>query len=347
VSNLKLKHLIAGPCSAETEEQVLSTAKKLVSVKELTMFRAGIWKPRTNPNSFEGVGEKGLPWLQKVKNDFGLKVITEVATPKHVEACLKHNIDAVWIGARTTVNPFYVQEIAESLKGVNIPVYIKNPISPDFGLWAGAIERFKRTGTKQMVAIHRGFYSYEKQIYRNSPIWEIPVKLKTEFPDLDIICDPSHISGNSKLIQEVANEAMFYGMNGLMVETHVNPKEALSDKAQQVSPKILVEILNNLSKNIPVKEVANEKLSELRKKINQLDSEVLNQLSKRFQVVREIVEIKKEETATFFQLNRWKNIIEEVKKDSKELNLDEYFIEELFSLIHKESLKIHQDIYKN
>ena len=231
-----LKQLIAGPCSAETREQVLETAKEIADIKNLTYFRAGIWKPRTAPGSFEGIGEEGLKWMNEAKQQFGVKLITEVATPEHVDTCLAHNLDAIWIGARTTVNPFYVQQIADSLKGIDIPVFIKNPISPDVGLWMGAIERFKLAGIKNISVIHRGFYSYTKGIFRNPPMWEIPIKLKTEFPDLQIICDPSHITGDSELIEEVSKFAVQLGMDGLMIETHPNPPKAWSDAKQQVTP---------------------------------------------------------------------------------------------------------------
>ena len=348
-NNLKntLKHLILGPCSAETREQVLETANQLSKVDEITMFRAGIWKPRTSPGSFEGIGEEGLFWLEEVQEKFGLKTTTEVATPKHVELCLKHNVDALWIGARTTVNPFYVQEIANSLKGIDIPVFIKNPISPDVGLWIGAIERFKKAGIKNISVIHRGFYSYNKGIYRNAPMWEIPVKLKTQFPDLDIICDPSHIAGDSRLITEVSKLAVHYGMNGLMIETHPNPSEAWSDAKQQVTPDDLKLIVKELVDNKLVEIYKDEELSLLRKEINASDEILLQEIAKRLEIVKKIAGLKKDNSAKVFQLERWKLVLEEVKKKAIELNLNESFIEDLMNVIHKESLNIHHKIYKS
>ena len=240
----KKPYLVAGPCSAESQEQLLAIAKSVERTADV--FRAGIWKPRTSPNSFEGIGAKALEWLKTVKQESTLKVATEVATAKHVELCLKSGIDMLWIGARTTVNPFYVQEIAEALKGVDIPVFVKNPIHPELGLWIGAFERLNKVGIKQLVAIHRGFYSYEKSVFRNDPKWELPIKLRKEFRDLPIICDASHIAGKATLIEDIAQTAMDINLDGLMIETHNNPPLALSDAEQQITSESLKNLMKNL-----------------------------------------------------------------------------------------------------
>ena len=289
-----LKQLIAGPCSAESREQVLETARQLADLKELTYFRAGIWKPRTAPGSFEGIGKEGLGWLKEVQETYQLKTITEVATPEHVEQCLQNDVDALWIGARTTVNPFYVQQIADSLKGVDIPVFIKNPLSPDVGLWMGAIERFKLLGISDVSVIHRGFFSYSKGIFRNPPMWEIPIKLKTEFPELQIICDPSHITGDSKLIEEVSKFAMQLGMDGLMIETHPHPKEAWSDSNQQVRPERLKEIVSAIVSRKANLAITHDEITMLRGKVDNSDGEMLKEIANRMEIVKEIANFKKE-----------------------------------------------------
>lgn len=342
-----LKQLIAGPCSAETREQVLETAKEIADIKNLTYFRAGIWKPRTAPGSFEGIGEEGLKWMNEAKQQFGVKLITEVATPEHVDTCLAHNLDAIWIGARTTVNPFYVQQIADSLKGIDIPVFIKNPISPDVGLWMGAIERFKLAGIKNISVIHRGFYSYTKGIFRNPPMWEIPIKLKTEFPDLQIICDPSHITGDSELIEEVSKFAVQLGMDGLMIETHPNPPKAWSDAKQQVTPDHLKKIVNAINANEVNRDIKHEELEILRKTVTSSDDDMLKEIAHRMKIVEKIATFKKENTAMVFQLERWKIVLEESNKRGAELGLSEQFVADLMNLIHRESLNIHNTIYNS
>ncbi|MEN8928530.1 MAG: chorismate mutase [Flavobacteriales bacterium] len=342
-----LKQLIAGPCSAETREQVLETAKGIADIKNLSYFRAGIWKPRTAPGSFEGIGEEGLKWMNEAKEQFGVKTITEVATPEHVDACLKNNLDALWIGARTTVNPFYIQEIADSLKGIDIPVFIKNPISPDVGLWMGAIERFKRAGITNVSVIHRGFYSYTKGIFRNPPMWEIPIKLKTEFPDLQIICDPSHITGDSKLIEEVSKFAVQLGIDGLMIETHLDPPKAWSDAKQQVTPSKLRQIVDAINASETNREIKQDELENLRKAVSSSDYNMLKEIANRKEIVQKIATFKKENSATVFQLERWKIVLEETKKRAKELGLSEDFVEDLMNVIHKESLNIHNTIYNS
>ena len=342
-----LKQLIAGPCSAETREQVLETAKEIADIKNLTYFRAGIWKPRTAPGSFEGIGEEGLKWMNEAKQQFGVKLITEVATPEHVDTCLAHNLDAIWIGARTTVNPFYVQQIADSLKGIDIPVFIKNPISPDVGLWMGAIERFKLAGIKNISVIHRGFYSYTKGIFRNPPMWEIPIKLKTEFPDLQIICDPSHITGDSELIEEVSKFAVQLGMDGLMIETHPNPPKAWSDAKQQLTPVHLKKIVNAINANEVNRDIKHEELEILRKTVTSSDDDMLKEIAHRMKIVEKIATFKKENSAMVFQLERWKIVLEESNKRGAELGLSEQFVADLMNLIHKESLNIHNTIYNS
>ncbi len=342
-----LKQLIAGPCSAETREQVLETAREVADIENLSYFRAGIWKPRTAPGSFEGIGVEGLKWMNEAKEQYGVKLITEVATPEHVDACLAHNLDALWIGARTTVNPFYIQQIADSLKGIDIPVYIKNPISPDVGLWMGAIERFKLAGISNVSVIHRGFYSYTKGVFRNPPMWEIPIKLKTEFPDLQIICDPSHIAGDSDLIEGVSKFAVQLGMDGLMIETHPNPPKAWSDAKQQVTPAHLKRIVNAINANETNKDIKQEELEVLRNQINISDDEMLKEIAQRMKIVEEIATFKKGKSATVFQLERWKIVLEDSKKRAKELGLNEQFVEDLMNLIHKESLNIHNTIYNS
>lgn len=326
---------------------MLQTAKSLSEISELTYFRAGIWKPRTAPGSFEGIGEEGLGWLQEVKREYEVKTITEVATTHHVEACLKAGIDALWIGARTTVNPFYIQQIADSLKGIDIPVFVKNPISPDVGLWMGAIERFKLAGIKDISVIHRGFFSYSKGIFRNPPMWEIPIKLKTEFPDLQVICDPSHITGNSKLIEEVSKFAMQLGMDGLMIETHPNPTEAWSDAKQQVTPEQLKNIVEVILQNKSDSHIQHEELSKLRAEINKADTQTLKEIAQRMEIVKQIANFKKDNSATVFQLERWKFVLEESKKKATELGMNVEFAENLMNLIHKESLNIHHTIYNS
>ncbi len=342
-----LKQLIAGPCSAETREQVLTTARELSELKELTYYRAGIWKPRTAPGSFEGIGEEGLSWMREAKEKFGVRTITEVATPDHVEYCLKSGMDALWIGARTTVNPFYIQQIADSLKGVNIPIFIKNPISPDVGLWMGAIERFKLAGVSDVSVIHRGFFSYAKGVFRNPPMWEIPIKVKTEFPDLQIICDPSHITGNSELIEEVSKFAMQLGMDGLMIETHPSPKNAWSDAKQQVTPVRLKEIVKSILGNKSDSDISHSEIERMRKDVDGIDTQTLHEIAKRMLIVKEIAKFKKENSATVFQHERWKHVLEESKKKALELGLNVEFVEDLMNLIHKESLNIHHTIYNS
>ena len=342
----KRPYIISGPCSAETEEQLLKTAKQLVKYSSIDCLRAGIWKPRTRPNSFEGVGETGLQWLKEAGNAVNLPVTTEVANTKHVELALKNNIDILWIGARTVANPFSVQEIANALKGVDIPVMVKNPVNPDFQLWIGAIERILQAGIDNIKAIHRGFSSFEKSAYRNIPKWEIPIELMRVFPEIPIICDPSHIGGNRKMIKTIAQKALDLEMDGLMIESHVNPDEAWSDSKQQITPKNLQQILSKLVVREPKvnNTTLKNKLTILRKKIDGLDEEIINLLSTRMNTVEEIGNHKKNNDITILQADRWKKIINDRKKIAREAGVSEEFIQRILKIIHEESINIQTSI---
>ena len=340
--------IIAGPCSAESEKQVLETAHQLKKHKNL-IFRAGIWKPRTRPNSFEGVGEKGLKLLQLAKKETGLKTTTEVAKATHVSLAIKHEVDLLWIGARTTGNPFAIQEIAEALKGINIPVMVKNPINPELNLWIGAIERIMDSGIENIVAINRGFFAYENSKYRNTPQWQIAVDLKRKFPTIPIICDPSHISGKSNLIYEVAQKAMDLNYDGLMIETHIDPANALSDSQQQITPKKLDEILDNLvirnfetdNKNFKAS------LNQLRIQIDDLDIELIDVLKRRMELVEKIGIHKKENKVTILQNKRWAEMLVKRSQYGKENGLSEVFIQQLLKAIHQESIDKQNSIMNN
>jgi chorismate mutase len=330
--------IIAGPCSAESQEQLLTTAQGLKD--KATIFRAGVWKPRTRPNSFEGVGEKALEWLKVVKQETALKVATEVANAQHVEACLKAGIDVLWLGARTTVNPFYVQEIAESLRGVDINVMVKNPLHPELSLWVGAIERLNQVGVSQLSAIHRGFFTLEKSAFRNEPKWEIPIKLKRLIPDLPIVCDPSHISGAPQMLGEVSQTAMDLNMDGLMIETHHNPSVALSDAQQQITPVELTLLLDNLILRTSTNTNTEFRtlLNKLRLEIDSIDKKLVDIVGQRTEIVREIGRYKKENAVTILQIERWFEILKTRKDWGEDSNLDPQMIGELFELIHKHSV---------
>ncbi len=343
---LKKPYLIAGPCSAESKEQLLAIAKSVEGTADV--FRAGIWKPRTKPNSFEGIGKKALEWMKVVKQESSLKVATEVATAKHVELCLKSGIDMLWIGARTTVNPFYVQEIAEALKGVDIPIFVKNPIHPELGLWMGAFERLDKVGIKQLAAIHRGFYSYEKSVFRNDPKWELPIKLRKEVRDLPIICDASHIAGKATLIEDIAQTAMDINLDGLMIETHNNPHLALSDAEQQITPESLKNIMQNLVlRDTKLRDKQfKEQLLNFRNQIDTFDKNIINLLNNRKGVVEQIANFKHENRLTIFQIERWFEILNTRKENAKFLALDEQMVEEIFTLIHKYSILTQTNIMR-
>ena len=333
--------VIAGPCSAETEEQVMETAKGIAD-KGIKLFRAGIWKPRTKPGGFEGIGAEGLQWLKRVKKETGMYVATEVATAKHVFETLKAGIDILWIGARTTANPFAMQEIADALKGVDIPVLVKNPVNPDLELWIGALERINQAGLKRLAAIHRGFSSYDKKIYRNLPQWHIPIELRRRIPNLPILCDPSHIGGKRELVAPLCQQAMDLGFDGLIVESHCNPDKAWSDAAQQVTPDILDYILNLLV--IRETNQSTENLNELRKQIDECDDELIQILGKRMRVAREIGTYKKEHDMTILQTGRYNEILEKRGSQGALCGMDADFIKKVFEAIHEESVRQQMEI---
>jgi chorismate mutase len=335
--------LISGPCSAETEEQVMETARQLAEMKQISVFRAGIWKPRTRPNSFEGVGSEGLKWLRRVKQETGMLVGTEVANEKHVYEALKYGIDMLWIGARTSVNPFTVQEISDALNGVDVMVLVKNPINPDIELWMGAIERIAKAGITRLGAIHRGFSSYEKTLYRNQPNWQLPIELRRRFPDLPIICDPSHIGGARQFLYEISQKAMDLNFDGLMIESHINPAKALSDSAQQLTPNDLKELLSRLILRNP--DPSDPKLldvlGELRQQIDIYDDHLLDLMEKRMKVAETIGRYKKENNITILQSTRWDEIIKKVIAKGEAKGLSAELIDTIFKAIHQESIN-HQ-----
>lgn len=328
--------IISGPCSAETEEQVLETARGLAS-KGVKIFRAGIWKPRTKPGGFEGVGAEGLQWLKKVKEETGMYVATEVATKTHVEEALKAGIDLIWIGARTSVNPFAVQEIADALKGKDIPVLIKNPVNPDLELWIGAIERIYGAGIRRIGAIHRGFSSYDKKMYRNMPLWHIPIELRRRMPELQLFCDPSHIGGKRELIAPLCQQAMDLSFDGLIVESHCDPDCALSDSAQQITPDVLDYVLNLLV--IRNETQTTENLSQLRSQIDSIDEQLLELLAKRMRVSREIGVYKKEHNMPVLQSPRYSELLEKRASMGKTMDLSTEFVKEILKEIHEESVR--------
>lgn len=333
--------VIAGPCSAETEEQVMTTARQLAE-KGCHNFRAGVWKPRTKPGGFEGKGEEALPWLQRVKKETGMLISTEVAKPEHVELCLKYGVDILWIGARTTANPFAMQDLADALKGTDIPVFVKNPVNPDLELWIGAMERINQAGIKRMAAIHRGFSSFDKKIYRNLPMWQIPMELHRRIPNLPIICDPSHIGGRRELIAPLCQQAMDLGFDGLIVESHCSPDEAWSDAKQQVTPEVLDYILSLLI--VRDEHVTTEGINMLRKQVDELDNELMNLLSKRMRVCREIGQYKKEHNMTVFQANRYSEILDKRGAQGSLLGMSPEFIAQVFESVHEESVRQQVEI---
>ena len=340
--------VIAGPCSAETEEQVLETARRLKKTTKSDIFRAGIWKPRTSPGSFEGVGTKGLPWMQKVKEETGFPVTIEVANAKHVELSLEFGIDILWIGARTTVNPFAVQEIADALKGVDIPVLVKNPINPDLALWIGSIERIRKAGIKEVGAIHRGFSNLGEKYYRNRPQWQIAIDFMSRMPELPMICDPSHICGRRDILQDVGQKAMDLDFDGLMIESHIDPDNAWSDAKQQITPEVFGTMITEMKLRHDYEDNMRlqSKLEQLREVINHIDEEVINLLSNRMNIVREIGEYKKENNMTIFQGKRWKDTIEKAKLQASKSGLSEEFIMKFIKSVHDESINQQEKIMK-
>lgn len=341
--------LISGPCSAETEEQVMQTASALAKIPQVSIFRAGIWKPRTRPDTFEGVGVTGLRWLARVKKETGLMTATEVANEKHVYEALKHGVDMLWIGARTSVNPFTVQEIADALRGADVMVFIKNPVNPDVELWIGAIERVAKAGIKRMAAVHRGFSSYEKTTYRNQPNWQIPIELRRRIPDLPIICDPSHISGNREYIHEISQKALDLNFDGLMIESHINPSAALSDASQQLTPEDLKELLLRLILRSP--STSDQKLldilGELRQQIDVYDDHLIDLLEQRMKVAEKIGMYKKENNITILQSARWDEIVRRAMTRGKSKGLSEELIDNLFKAVHQESINRQMKVMNN
>lgn len=333
--------VIAGPCSAETEEQVMTTARQLAG-KGCHMFRAGVWKPRTKPGGFEGNGETALPWMKQVKEETGMLTATEVATPEHVELALKYGIDILWIGARTSANPFAMQSLADSLKGVDIPVLVKNPVNPDLELWIGALERINGAGIKRLGAIHRGFSSYEKKLYRNAPMWQIAIELHRRIPSLPIFNDPSHIGGRRDLIAPLCQQAMDLGMNGLIVESHCSPDDAWSDAKQQVTPDILDYILSMLVIRDNVAQ--GDTLTSLRKNIDELDNELIDLLAKRMRISRQIGEHKKEHGMAIVQTKRYSEILDKRGAQGSLMGIDPECVKNIFEHIHEESVRQQMEI---
>ena len=340
--------VIAGPCSAETESQVLGIAHELKN-SDVSIFRAGIWKPRTRPGNFEGVGSIGLKWLQKVKKETGLLVTTEVANANHVKIALDHDIDVLWIGARSTVSPFIVQEIADALKNTDKIVLLKNPVNPDLSLWYGGIERLYTANIKKLGVIHRGFSTYSKTKFRNNPEWQIPIELQNKFPDLPLICDPSHICGRRDIIKQTSQKALDLNFDGLMIETHNDPDNAWSDAAQQITPKTLINLMKDLvirKESLEEKSFINE-LENLRIKIDNADSQILDIIGNRMKVSEEIGKIKKNQNVAILQSARWNDILEKMISDGKEKGLSEDFILKIFKAIHQESINHQEKILKD
>jgi len=346
--NFNTPLLMTGPCSVESEEQVKETAR-LLSQYQFDILRGGIWKPRTRPNTFEGIGSVGLKWLKEAGTALQKPVATEVANVKHVYEALRMGIDILWIGARTTVNPFAVQEICDALQGVDIPVLVKNPINPDLELWIGAFERLNRSGITKLAAIHRGFSTHEKSKYRNIPRWNIPIELKRRYPNLPIICDPSHICGNRELLREVAQTALDIGFDGIHLESHLNPDKALSDAKQQLTPDAYGELVASLLTRESLEEnpYAENQLEILRSKIDHLDSYLLELLSERMDVVREIAEYKRENNLAIVQPSRWTEILESRLSTGLRKQLTEKFVKELFHAVHKESIHHQTEVMLN
>ncbi|MDR0836183.1 MAG: bifunctional 3-deoxy-7-phosphoheptulonate synthase/chorismate mutase type II [Tannerella sp.] len=334
--------IIAGPCSAETEEQVMTTAKQL-SNKGIKIFRAGIWKPRTKPGGFEGVGSEGLRWLKRVKQELGMYVATEVATRDHVFEALKAGIDILWIGARTSANPFAMQEIADALKGADLPVLIKNPVNPDIELWIGAVERIYGAGLRRIGVIHRGFSSYDKNMYRNLPLWHIPIELRRRHPNLPILCDPSHIGGKRELVAPISQQAMDLNFDGLIVESHCDPDKALSDAGQQITPDVLDFVINMLV--IRDEKQSTENITELRRQIDGIDEGLLELLAKRMRVSHEIGIYKKEHNMPILQTPRYDEILDKRSKAGETMDLNTDFVKKILSTIHEESVRLQMIEY--
>ncbi|MDN3202675.1 bifunctional 3-deoxy-7-phosphoheptulonate synthase/chorismate mutase type II [Algoriphagus sediminis] len=337
--------IISGPCSVETPEQLFQTVEALYE-EGVRVFRGGVWKPRTRPGTFEGVGTKALPWIKEVKQEFDIEFAIEVASARHVEEALNVGIDILWIGARSTVNPFTVQEIADSLEGVDVPVLIKNPINPDLGLWLGAFERIHAAGIEQTAAIHRGFSNFREKVYRNSPNWQIPIDFRSELPQIPMICDPSHISGKRQLVPIVSQKALDLNFDGLMIESHINPNEAWSDSDQQLSPKALGLMIRSLqTRKVHFEEKdKQQKLNEIRDQIDQADHDLLEAIHQRMALVEKIGEFKKLNNVAVLDMDRWKHILQTRPDWAREMSLNPTMIEEMFGLIHQESIKRQTEI---
>ncbi|MES2812587.1 MAG: bifunctional 3-deoxy-7-phosphoheptulonate synthase/chorismate mutase type II [Bacteroidota bacterium] len=349
LDDFKLEHplVIAGPCSAETEEQVLEIARQLKD-SDVNIFRAGIWKPRTRPGGFEGVGEIGLKWLQKAKAETGLLMATEVANAAHVKLAIEHDIDVLWIGARTTVNPFAVQEIADALQNTDKIVLLKNPVNPDLSLWLGGLERLYNAGIKKLGVIHRGFSTYEKTKYRNNPEWQIAIDLQNRFPDLPLICDPSHITGKRDMIQEVSQQALDLNYDGLIIETHIDPDNAWSDAEQQVTPEVLKRIFVDLKVRKETDNASDysQRLAKFRAQIDGYDEKLLDVLGKRMKIADDIGLLKKEKNVAILQNQRWNEILGKMILEGEERGLSEEFILKIFKAIHQESITHQENVYK-
>jgi chorismate mutase len=341
--------IIAGPCSAESEEQVMSVAAFLKVTGKVNLFRAGIWKPRTRPGTFSGIGVKALKWLQRVQEEHNLKVAVEVASPKHIEACLRHGVDVIWLGARTVSNPFSVEELSEALKGVEIPVLIKNPLSPDIDLWQGAVERIYAAGIKRIAAVHRGFSPFERTLYRNMPKWEIPIELRQRINNLPVICDPSHISGRSDFVPEISQKALDLTMSGLMVEVHPNPAGALSDSAQQLSYSQFRSLMETLvvRKSTTFDKGFLNQLEELRNQIDSIDYQLIELVAARMNIAEKMGDYKFKNNVTVLQMERWLEIIRTRTEHGILLNLEPSFVEKVMTLLHQESIRIQTAISNN
>jgi len=339
-SIIKSSHpaIIAGPCAAESREQVLETAEAVKGIPSLLAFRAGLWKPRTQPGDFEGVGEQGLEWLKEVKETTGLRLAVEIATAKHAGLCLQAGVDIVWIGARTVVSPFIVDEIANALKGSDVCIMVKNPVNPDISLWAGGLERLMNKDLANLAAVHRGFDVYYSKPYRNVPLWEIPMELKSKYPDIPVLCDPSHIGGQRKYLSAISQKAIDLGMDGLMIEAHIHPEKAFTDTSQQVSPRELKSMLNQLV--IREKQAENDAMLEkFRTTIDELDEQLLEIMARRMNISEQIGTLKKEQNLAPFQAERWQTLLRDRINKGKELKLNRDFIKKVFESIHMESIK--------
>lgn len=331
--------LISGPCSAESEEQLRATAQALVATGKLDVLRAGVWKPRTRPHAFEGHGEKALQWLSAIKKEMQIPVAVEVAQPKHIELALQYGIDMLWIGARTTVNPFSIQALADALEGTQATVLVKNPTHPEIGLWIGALERFYAAGIRQLMAVHRGFHSYRPSAYRNMPLWEIPIELKRRFPKLPILVDPSHICGRRDTIAAVAQQAMDLGMDGLMIESHYQPHTALTDAKQQLTPKDLDTLISSLKIRRHQLDLDTDYLAQTRLQIDKLDNELIQLLAQRLKIVEDIGRYKQTHNIPVYQVDRWRHIIKNRLQEGKNQGVEEEFLLKLLQLIHKASIQ--------